>query len=61
MDLRVVISLPLSDLNTSGHPHRGGSGYVNVVSTPCFPSYVPSFIALFPLNVVVMINPPCSL
>ena len=39
-------------------PSRGGSGYVNVGSTPCFPSYVPSSTTLFPLNAVVMINHP---
>ena len=36
----------------------GGSGCVNVGSTPYFPFYVPSFIALFPLGAVVMIIPP---
>ena len=39
-----------SVLYTSGHPHGGGSEYVNVGSTPYFPFYVPSFIALFPLG-----------
>ena len=36
----------------------GGSGCMNVGSTPYFPFYVPSFIALFLLCVVVMIIPP---
>ena len=36
----------------------GGSGYVKVGSTPYIPSYVPSSTALFPLDAVVMINPP---
>ena len=43
---------------TSGHPHGGGSGCVNVGSTPYFPFYVPSFTALFPLGAVVMIIHP---
>ena len=36
----------------------GGSGCVNVGSTPYFFSYVPSSTTLFPLNAVVMIDPP---
>ena len=48
-------------LYTSGHPHGGGGGCVNVGSTPYFPFYVPSFTALFPLGVFVMIIPPYSL
>ena len=48
--------LPSSGLNTSVHPHRGGSGYVNVGSTPYIPSYVPSSTALFLFNAVVMVN-----
>ena len=43
---------------TSGHPHGGGSGCVNIGSTPYFHFYVPSFTALFPLGAVVMIIPP---
>ena len=53
-----VFSLPSFGLNTSFHPHGGGSGCVNVGSTPYIPSYVPSSTTLFPLNVVIMINPP---
>ena len=48
----------LLGLYTNGHPHRGGSGYMNVGSTPYFPFYVPSFTALFPLGAIVMIIPP---
>ena len=36
----------------------GGSGCMNVGSTPYFPFYVPSFTTLFTLGVVVMIIPP---
>ena len=36
----------------------GGSGCMNVGSTPYFPFYVPSFTTLFPLNLFVMIIPP---
>ena len=43
---------------TSGHPHGGGSGCVNIGSTPSFPFYGPSSTALFPLNLVVIIIPP---
>ena len=45
-------------LYTSGHPHGGGNGYVNVGSTLYIPFYVPSFTALFPLGAVVMIISP---
>ena len=51
-------SLFSHDLSTIVHSHGGGSGYVNIGSPPYIPSYVPSSTALFPLNVVVMINPP---
>ena len=50
-------SLPSLGINTSVHPHGGGSAYMNVGSTAYIPSYVPSSTALFPLNLVVMINP----
>ena len=46
---------------TSGHPHGGGSGYMNVGSSPYIHSYVPSSATLFPFNAVVMIIPPCIL
>ena len=52
-----VFSLPSPGLKTSVHFHRGGSGYVNARSTPYIPSYVPSSITLFTLNVVVIMNP----
>ena len=69
IDLGMVIFHPLLHLwsififfsldpYTSGHPHGGGSGCVNVGSTPYFPFYVPSFTALFPLGLVVMIIHP---
>ena len=45
----------LSVFYTGGHPHGGGSGCVNIGSTPYFPFYVPSFTTLFPLGAVVMI------
>ena len=51
-------SLPSPGINTSVRSHGGGSGYVNVVSTPYIPSYVPSSTTLFPLNAIIMINPP---
>ena len=51
-------SLSSPGLNTSVRSHGGGSGYVNIGSPPYIPSYVPSSTTLFPLNEVVMINPP---
>ena len=54
-------SLPSSGLNTSDHPHEGGSGYMNIGYTPYIPSYVPSSIASFLLNAVVMLIPPYTL
>ena len=39
-------------------PSCGGSGCMNVGSTPYLPFYVPLFTALFPLGAVVMIIPP---
>ena len=46
---------PSLSLYTSGPPHGGGSGYVNVGSTLYIPFYVPSFTTLFPLGAIVMI------
>ena len=54
-------SLPSPGLNTIVCSHEGGSGYMNIGSTPYIPSYVPSSITMFLLNVVVMINPPYTL
>ena len=53
-----VFSLPSPSINTNVCSHGGGGGYVNVGSTPYIASYFPSSTALFPLNAVVMINPP---
>ena len=53
-----VFPLPSPSLNMIVHSHGGGSGYVNVGSTPYIPSYSPSSTTLFPLNVVSMIIPP---
>ena len=53
-----IFSLPSPSLNTSICSHEGGSGYVNVGSTPYISSYFSSSTALFPLNEVFMINSP---